>query len=307
MKDVISDYSNIFEFSVIENKYVKITYKRNKPINVMISQKLIGGEILHASKFTFLTKNHWFTPQINYKGCTHISFHNLDTNEHIIDWLLPNEITQGVNKQKIICVGLNKTGTTSFEKDLKSFGFRFPPTTHGTLRVTADIYHNSYHSLFQMLDSPKFDAYQDLPFSLPKVYQKMYKYRPNDIYVLTIRKNPQSWVKSVLNHYSWLLNSKNPKGGNEIFNYFSGPELIRYSNFNVPLFYFWGLNSFDDLEKTLLNTYEQHNNEVVDFFERNKSNFKVIDVSKENELKTLTDWLGIDNTRNNFCWENRRL
>lgn len=302
----INDYSKIFSFSIIENKYVKITYNGNSELNVLISLKMIGGEILHTSKFNFRCKNHWFTPQFDYKGSVYLSFHDMDNNKHIIDWLIPNTITQGIDKQKIICIGLNKTGTTSFEKDLKSFGYVFPPTTHGTLRISADIYHNSYYSLFSALDNPAFTAYQDLPYSLPNVYKKIYEHRPNDIYVLTVRKNTDVWVNSTMKYYSWLFNPKKIEGGNEIFRYISGPELTRFSNFHIPLFQFWGINDFNNLEETLKNVYEKHNNDVIDFFnKKNNKNFMVVDVSKEGELKNLTNWLGIENEKINFSWENK--
>lgn len=298
--------NKLFSFEVIADK-VKITYIGDKPLYLAITLVLRGGNKLDTWRHLFQNKNHWFIPNIDYKGCTHISLYDIDNKKPLFDWLLPYEITQGIDKQKIIGIGLNKTGTTSFEKDLKELGYIFPPTSHGAIKVLSDIYHNEYHSLYSYLNNPRFTAFQDLPYSLPNVYKKIYQNRPNDLYVLTVRENADKWVNSVLNYYKWLINGKNINGNNEVFEYFSGFESIFYSNFNVPTFKLWGLKSLDNLEKNLKEVYERHNNDVIDFFNKtNPQNFIVIDVSKDGELKKLTNWLGIENEQQNFSWENKK-
>ena len=296
----------LFSFEVVPENNLKITYNGNEEITVGITLILRGGNKLDSFVTTFFCTGHWITPNINYKGCTHISFFNLKTKKHIYNWLLPPEITQGIDKQKIIGIGLNKTGTTSFEKDLKQFGYIFPPTTHGAINIISDIYHGDYSSLYSYLDNPRFTAFQDVPYSLPDVYKKIYEKRPNDIYVLTIRDNVDMWVKSVIKFHKWMLEGKNINGSNDIFEYFKGFESVLYSNFNVPLFKIWGLKDLNNLENDFRLVYEKHNKEVIDFFESKKSsNFIVIDVSKKGELKKLTNWLNIKNDKQDFSWENK--
>ena len=220
------DLQRLFLFEITPENNLKITYNGSEKIIIGITLVLRGGEQLHSLVTTFYCKGHWFVPNLDYRGCTHISIYNIELREHIYNWLLPSELTQGIDRQKIIGIGLNKTGTTSFEKDLKDLGYYFPPTTHGAIKIISDIYHGDYSSLYSYLDNPRFTAFQDVPYSLPDVYKKIYEKRPNDIYVLTIRDNVDVWIKSVINYHKWMINGKNIDGSNDIFEYFKGFESV---------------------------------------------------------------------------------
>lgn len=301
------DIHNLFSFEVLSNEKIKINYFGDSEIKVAISLILTGGNVLHTARHTFPCKNSWFSPEFNYMGCTHISLYDLNNNKHILKWLVPKNLSTSIDRQKIICLGLNKTGTTSFQKDLEQLGYNFLPTNIGTLKVLPDVYHNDFNSLYSVLDNPKFNAYRDLPFALPNIHEKIFEYRPNDIYVLTVRQNADVWVKSVIKHYGWIINHKNSYISDELFDYYDGPEIVRFSNFSKPLFDSWGVETFNDVENKLKNAYITHNNSVIKFFnERNVKNFIVLDVSKENELKRFTNWLRIKNDKKNFSWENKK-
>lgn len=300
------ELKKLFTFEPTPENKLKITYNGIEKITVGFTLILRNGEHLHSLVTTFFCKNHWFVPNLDYKGCVYLSVYNIDTKSHMFNWLLPSEITQGINKQKIIGIGLNKTGTTSFEKDLKDLGYTFPPTTHGAIKIISDIFHGDYYSMLSSLNNPRFTAFQDVPYSLPKVYEKIYNNRPNDLYVLTIRENTDKWVNSVIKYHEWMIKGKNINGNNDIFEYHQGFSSTQYSNFNVPLFKLWGLKNLNNLEKQFSEIYEKHNNDVVDFFNKhNPQNFIIIDVSKKGELKKLTDWLGIKNDKQDFSWENK--
>lgn len=300
------ELKNLFTFEPTPEKKLKITYNGSEPMVVGLVLILRNGEKLHSHVTTFFCKNHWFVPNFDYKGCTHLLVYDIKNKKGLFNWLLPSEITQGIDKQKVIGIGLNKTGTTSFEKDLKSLGYTFPPTTHGAIKILADVFHGDYYSMYSTLNNPRFTGFQDLPYSLPNVYKKIYENRPNDLYVLTIRENVDKWVNSVMKYYDWIIRGNNIDGNNDMFEYFSGFESNVYSNFNVPTFKLWGLTSLNNLEKDLRVVYEKHNNDVVDFFNKqNPQNFIVIDITKKGELKKLTDWLGVKNDKQDFSWENK--
>jgi len=299
--------SKLFSFEKVNNDRLKIIYNGAEPIKIGITPILTGGGMLGSFFFTFNCFGHWIIPDVNYKGCRHISLHDLTNGKHLFNWLLPSELSKGVDKQKIIGIGLNKTGTTSLEKDLTNFGYNFPPTIHGSINIISDVYHGDYSSMYSALQNPRFDAYQDVPYSLPKVYKKIYKIRPDDLYVLTVRDNVDIWIESVINFHGKIIKSKNINGNNDIFQYIHGFQQTNYSNFDVPLFKLWGLKHFENLEKKLKEVYHKHNESVINFFEKKYSkNFIVIDVSKKGELKKLTDWIGIDNQKTDFSWENKR-
>lgn len=302
------ELKNLFTFELTIDKRLKITYNGSDPKTIGLTLVLRNGEKLHSHVHTFFCKNHWFEPGFDYKGCTHLQFFDIKNQKELFNWLLPSELTQGVDKQKIIGVGLNKTGTTSFEHDLQNFGYDFPPTSHGALKILGDVFHGDYYSMYSALNNPRFTAFQDIPYSLPNVYKKIYENRPNDLYVLTVRQNVDKWVNSVLNYYEWIIRGKNINGNNDMYDYISGFEKTTYSNFNVPIFKIWGLKNLNNLEVNLRDVYNQHNNNVVDFFEKNNpKNFILIDVSKKGELQKLTNWLGIKNKKQDFTWENRKI
>jgi hypothetical protein len=299
---------DLFTFQTTPEKRLKFTYNGNKEITVLFTLFLRGNREFHSTKFTFYTKDHWVVLPFSYIGCTHISLHDVTNDKHICKLLLPVEITKGIDKQNIICIGLNKTGTSSFTKDFIDLGYSFLPETHGILNILADVYHGDYHSLYSVLDNPLFNAYEDLPFSLPNIYKKIYEYRPNDIFILTVRENPEKWVKSVINYYPRFFKNEDSDFNNFFYTYYTSLEKINYLNFDIPLLNSWGIKKTKDVEEHLKNVYEKHNKEVIEFFEsKNSPNLIVIDVSKKGELKRLTNWLGVNNEKQNFTWINKSL
>lgn len=297
--------NNLFSFDVVDNN-IKVTYNGNEIINVTFSIKLLGiSSIIESKHYTFYEFGHWVVPTFNYIGCKYLSIYNKDTKEELINWLIPKELSNGVNSQNIICLGLNKAGTTSFECDTKSLGYSYSPLFDCMSEVMSDLYHGDYNTIFSILDNPRFNAHKDLPFSLPKIYEKLYQHRPNDIYILTLRKNTEDWVNSVKKYFGWLMN--HPVDNNPtILTKYNGPLVSRYSNFIKPMFTSWGINNFDNLDSRLSDVYNKHTDECTSFFERkNSKNFKVLTIGKPGELKVLTSWLGIKNDKEDFSWENK--
>ena len=253
------ELKRMFTFETTPDKGLKVIYNGSEEIQIGLTLVLRNGERLDSVITTFYCQYHWTIPGFNYKGCTHLSFYDIKRKKHLFNWLLPPEITQGVDKQKIIGIGLNKTGTTSFERDLSDLGYCFPPTSHGAIKIISDVFHGDLYSMYSSLNNPRFTGFQDLPYSLPKIYEKIYKNRPNDLYVLTVRENDNKWIRSVISYYNWIIKGGNINGNNEIFEYFHGFDSILYSNFNVPLFKIWGLKSLDNLEKNLSTKHIKRN------------------------------------------------
>ena len=297
----------IFVVECVNNEHIKITYTEDKPISVTLSTHLWGLDVIVSSvKHTFKQKNEWFIPYVDYTGCKYLSVFDDDRKVMIFEWLLPPEITQKASKQNLICIGMNKTGTTSFQHDTEKFGFKYSITFDGMTKLMSDIHHGDYYSTFSYLDNPRYNAYKDFPFSLPNVYKKIYDHRPNDLYVLTVRNNAEEWVESMIKYFGWLFKD-NVNSSKTIFEIIRGPQSQRYSNYISPAFRGWGIDSFGDIESKLLKTYNEHNEGVMEFFDAKKSrNLLVVDVSKKNELKKFTDWVGIENENNDFSWLNKR-
>jgi len=296
---------NMFSIENIDNK-IKITYNKTEKIDVMLCLKLTSIDaIVETFKYTFNVPGHWVIPNFNYSGCKYLSIYDTNTNECLFNWLIPKELTNKLDRQKLICIGLNKTGTTSFKEDMINLGYEFNPKFECISKIMADVYHNDYNSLNSILDNARFDAYTDLPFSLPKVYEKIFEYRPNDVFILTLRNNSEEWANSVIKYFGWLM-KETPYKNSEILNKHSGPIIERYSNFIVPMFQAWELTSFKNIENKLKDVYDRHVEDATNFFnKKNNKNFKTVTISKEGELKKLTNWLNIKNTKDSFSWVNK--
>lgn len=97
-----------------------------------------------------------------------------------------------INKRKIFCIGLGKSGTTSFGSLMQCYGFR----------------NKSFFSLPGILSSQlglwdlvwayieDGDTFDDYPW--PLIYETVYERYPDALYVLTTRKDGNQWAQSVI-------------------------------------------------------------------------------------------------------------
>ena len=135
-------------------------------------------------------------------------------------------------KPKIFCIGLNKTGTTSFGEALKKFGY-------GWVGMSPR-YMNYYkagdmNSLFKV--AYNYDVLEDIPW--PLAYKELDQHFPNAKFVLTTRETPEKWLKSITDH---------------IISEYDGHEYI-YGHFYPK-----------GNESAYLNKYNKHNSEVIKYF-----------------------------------------
>lgn len=295
---------HLFKFQIIGDKY-KITYYGENPINVLFTVKLrVTNTPIQTIRFGFNVPGNWFIPSLDYTGCSKLELRNLDTGELIFQKVIDPTISKKVKRQNIICLGLNKTGTSSFVSSLEKLGFISPgePTLFHT--CAQDYYHGDIHSTLSILENERFNLYRDLPFSIPKIYEEIYKARPDDIYVLTVRENVSKWLKSVVNFYE-IMNSDVIYDASFLDTTFPNHTRDLLLNSLAVQFEAWGLQSMEDKEKKLVELYERHNKDVIKFFSENKSNFIIIDVSKKNELERFCNWMNIESTQTDFDWVNK--
>lgn len=292
------EWTRIFTFEIVDNKY-KITYWGDEPIMVYISTKLIGLHSVHKTiRYKFETKGRWFIPNLDYRGCSIIEIKNIDTHKILFKKLIDKSLSFLPNTQNIICVGLNKTGTSSFTSGLQNLGYNLFPETQIFHSVIPDVYHGNLGSMTSVLNNPQYNLYNDIPFSLPKMYEKLYQIRPNDIYVLTVRSNVDKWVRSVISFYRF------DSYDSTIKTIFSDESQEHFIGYLTPLFDSLDFKDSKNLEQTLAEVYIKHNNDCIEFF-KDKPNFRVVEIEKQGELKKFTNWLNIPNDIRDFPWENK--
>ena len=294
----------LFKFQIVGNKY-RITYLGHEPLEVYMSLKIVGvNSILKTIRFKFNDKGHWIIPSFDYRGCSLISFRNLKTGEYMFDKLIDKSLSQSAKGQNVICIGLNKTGTTSFTKAMQDLGYVNFPENELFQFVQSDLYYDDYGKLFSVLNNPQFNLFNDKPFAFPNVYKKIYEERPNDIFLLTLRKDVDRCVKTCLRFWECLKSSDFRMDKSFIHTYFADGSQRYLVNYLTPMFEFWGLESLDNLEEKLTKIYEDHRTDCLNFF-KGKSNFYVVNIEKEGEFKKFTNWLGIENSIEDFPWENK--
>ena len=118
--------------------------------------------------------------------------HSRLTFQHSIALCL-RRIKYGGPKQKVFCIGLQKTGTTSLQYALSKLGYRVA----GVFSID-DLNHPD-----QMLERaislvPQFDAFADNPWGI--YFKELDRAVPEAKFILTSR-DPERWYASVCQHF----------------------------------------------------------------------------------------------------------
>lgn len=106
------------------------------------------------------------------------------------------------NKQKIFCVGRNKTGTTSLTKAFEDLGF-----VVGNQRTAERMLHHYKNRDFKPIIKycKSAQVFQDFPFSYPETYKHLDKAYPNSKFILTIRDSADQWYNSVTKFHAKMF------------------------------------------------------------------------------------------------------
>ncbi len=203
-------------------------------------------------------------------------------------------------KPKVFCIGLNKTGTTTLEKILKDFNYKLGDQRNGEL-LFKDWYKRDFSSVIKLAKSA--EAFQDAPFSFPFTFIALDQNFPNAKFILSVRDSPEQWYKSLLKFHSKLWadginpptteHLKNAKYRYKGFAYESSKVI-----FNTP---------DEDIYKKeiLIDYYNNHNYQVMEYFRSRPEKLLVINVSNDNDYLRLCDFLKKKPLHKTFPWENK--
>jgi hypothetical protein len=277
----------------IKMKIIGIIAGTDRPMNNFIENTLKSG--------------YWYIPDFNYKGLSCLKIFINEKYSYTLS--LPNHLTKfNKYKSKIVGIGLNKTGTTSFAESLSKCGFKLSNVVRDSQDLSHDYHNGNIYSTLSILDYPNYDVYQDLPFSTPGIYKKLYEYRPQDYYTLTIRDNTEQWVNSAYKFFKITLEGLKNNYDSTILDMYYTQEgkIILNRNYRIGLLKDMGINSTLNIKDKLKDVYNKHLDDVNDFFShKTESNFMIINVSKENELKRVSEYIGFESVDNNFVWVNK--
>lgn len=146
-----------------------------------------------------------------------------------------------VKATKVIGIGLPKTGTTSLGYCFRRFGFK-----HRTfdMDLAYQVKRNNLQPALE--EARKFETFEDWPWF--EIYRELDQTFPNSKFILTLRKDTETYVTSLKGHHE--------------------RQGIRKPDFVKP--YYWDVvhgvePAAWDYEKSA-QRYERHNREVLEYF-----------------------------------------
>ncbi len=204
------------------------------------------------------------------------------------------------NKEKIFCIGLNKTGTTTIEMVLNEFGYKLGNQHKGEL-LLHDWFNKNFEPIIKFSQSA--EAFQDIPFSLPNTYMFLEQNFKNAKFILTIRDDEEQWYKSITKFHSklWSDGIKKPTA-NDLRN-----AQYCYKGFAFDFNrYLFNTPENDPYNKEILKkAYNNHNSSVKEYFKNRTDKLLVINVSKDEDYIHLCKFLGKSPRGKSFPWENK--
>ena len=103
-------------------------------------------------------------------------------------WLKPRK---SIGSRKIFCIGLQKTGTTTFQKCMEALGYDHKGNSPEIFLEWRRGNKQPLHEIIQ-----KYDSFDDCPYFL--VYKELFDVcGTNALYVLTVRSSPKVWLDSM--------------------------------------------------------------------------------------------------------------
>jgi len=201
---------------------------------------------------------------------------------------------------KIFCIGLNKTGTTSLEAELKNKGFRMG-NQHSGEDLIEEWAKRDFCKIIDFCYSA--EAFQDAPFSFPYTYQALAMHFPNAKFILTIRDNFEQWYKSLTRFHSklWADGVRIPTKDDlkkAPYRFVGRAYRANRLLFDTP-------ESSPYEKESLRRYYESHNRAVVEYFRHQSDKLLVINIAESSAYPDFCSFLGIESAGSNFPWLNK--
>ncbi|TQV76119.1 sulfotransferase [Denitrobaculum tricleocarpae] len=203
-------------------------------------------------------------------------------------------LLHGSLHNKVFAVGFNKTGTTSVLMALAELGILTAPQQEAE-RMFRDWAARRFDRIIDF--ASRYEAFQDIPFSLPYTYQALDQAFPDARFVLTVRTSPDEWYDSLLRFCKQVFH----KGGEP-----NWPETAA-CGYNYPGFVnevahlFWRWNDFGLYDRNrALALYQTHNLQVQEYFSSRPEKLLTINVADTDSYKALCGFIGREPRREVF-------
>jgi hypothetical protein len=174
---------------------------------------------------------------------------------------------------KIFGIGLNKTGTKTLGSCFNIFGLK---NKSYDLSLLVEYSQGNIDSVFQVSDA--FDSFEDWPW--PLLYKEFDKRYPYAKFVLTVRKDPDTWFNSLCRH----ADRTGPTHAREIVYHHSMPHLFREEHIQI---------------------YNRHIQEVLIYFRGRENKLLTLCWENGDRWERLAGFLGLPVPDVSFPHENQ--
>ena len=207
------------------------------------------------------------------------------------------------DKQKVFCIGMNKSGTTSLQTLLSDHGYTIGNQLEGEMLLKN--FENMENGTIKAYFS-KCDAHQDVPCSLPNFYKRLDHIFPNSKFILTIRDNPEIWYNSLISFNTKIFSSTDSLPTfsdlmNSTYCYKGWIVDCMKVIFNYPT-----IPLYDKTE--YIATYSNHTKAVKEYFLSKPKQLLILNLSEKNGVENISNFLGIKLLKNyKMPWLNRGI
>ncbi|MGB5981579.1 MAG: sulfotransferase [Nonlabens sp.] len=203
---------------------------------------------------------------------------------------------------KVFIIGFNKTGTTTMAKLLRQFGLKVPNEIVGEMLAEEWILQGRTDRLMRYCETA--DAFQDIPFSFPLLYKKLYERFPKAKFILTTRDSDDQWVDSLMGFHNKIYASNKEVGvtaddlASQNYVYKGWSLDVRKWIYDYPDI---AVNDREAYKKV----YNSHNTDVLAFFQDKQDQFLHMNVSKNQDFSRLCSFLNVETDLKEFPWANK--
>jgi Sulfotransferase domain len=203
-------------------------------------------------------------------------------------------------KNKIFCIGQNKTGTTSLQATFQQLGYKVGNQREAEL-LWREYWQADFDSITKYCKTA--EVFQDVPFSYPNTYKYLDKVFPNSKFILSIRDNPEQWYKSITGFHSKLFGSGKVPTVDDLKN----AEYVCKGWMWENMSKLYGLSENDNPydEQKLKAHYVKYNQEIQEYFSSRKEDLLVINLSEQGAYQKFCDFIDVKSDKKDFPWENK--
>jgi hypothetical protein len=192
------------------------------------------------------------------------------------------------HRQKLFCIGFNKTGTTSLACALAMLGLRVGDQNRAELLID-DWARRDFRRLIAYCRTA--DAFQDVPFSLAHTYAVLDHAFPGSKFVHTERNSGDEWFDSLTRFHMKLLGKRQLPTPAEMRDF----EYLEAGWFWRAHQLVYGVNESNLYDRRhYVAQYELHNRQVKDYFRHRRNDLLILNVGQRNAMAALCRFLEVD-------------